>query len=86
VEISVNVTPAGMVTATGTVLAVVVPLPSSPLLFWPQQYTVPVVVSAQLELVPVAIVANETPDGMVTATGTLLAVVVPLPRLPLPQQ
>jgi hypothetical protein len=38
-----------------------------------------VVDTAQLELALVSIVLNETPDGMVTSTGTLLAVVVPLP-------
>jgi hypothetical protein len=38
--------------------------------------------TAQLELSLVAMVANETPLGMVTATGTLLAVVVPLPSWP----
>jgi hypothetical protein len=71
-----------MVIATGMLLAVFVPLPSWPEEFAPQQYTVPVEVSAQEELVPLAIALNETPDGMVTATGSLLAVVVPLPSWP----
>jgi hypothetical protein len=71
-----------MVIATGTLLAVFVPLPSWPEELAPQQYTVPVVVSAQEELVPLAIALNETPAGMVTATGASLAVVVPLPSWP----
>jgi hypothetical protein len=47
------------------------------------------VVTAQVCSKPVAIVANETPLGMLTATGTLLSVCVPLPSWPkllLPQQ
>jgi hypothetical protein len=36
-----------MVTTTGTLLAVVVPLPSSLLSFFPQQYAIPVVDIAQ---------------------------------------
>jgi hypothetical protein len=40
------------------------------------------VLTAQLELALVLISANETPLGMVTATGTLLAVVVLLPSWP----
>jgi hypothetical protein len=37
VEIALNVTPAGIVTATGVALLVIVPLPSSPSLLYPQQ-------------------------------------------------
>jgi hypothetical protein len=81
-EISANVTLLGMVTATGTLLLVSMPLPSWPLLFHPQQYAVPVVVRAQVEILPASIAENETPLGIVTATGTLLLVVVPLPKLP----
>ena len=79
---AVKVTPAGMVTATGMLLSVVVPLPSLPCILDPQQYTVPVVVRAQLCPAPAPIDAKVTPLGIVTATGALLLVVVPLPRLP----
>ena len=81
--IAVKVTPAGMVTATGMLRWVVVPLPSSPYIPYPQQYTVPVVVRAQLCLLPPApIDAKVIPVGIVTATGILLPVVVPLPSAP----
>ena len=73
-----------MVTATGMLLSVVVPLPRLPLLFSPQQYTVPVVVRAQLCRLPAPIDVKVTPVGIVTATGALrVEVVVPLPSAPL---
>jgi hypothetical protein len=75
-EIAVNETLLGMVTATGTLLDVVL-IPS------PQQYAVPVVARAQVESVPAAIAVNETPLGMVTAIGPSLLDVVPLPSAPL---
>jgi hypothetical protein len=91
VAIALNETLVGMVTATGTLLFVVVPLPSWLLKFTPQQYAVPIVVKAQVKLKALAsIAANETPLGMLTATGTLLgAPFVPLPSWPaelFPQQ
>jgi hypothetical protein len=46
--IAENMIPLGMVTATGVVLPVVVPLPSLPLELLPQQYAVLVVVRAQV--------------------------------------
>jgi hypothetical protein len=76
-----NMIPLGIVTATGMVLPFgVVPLPSWPLDPLPQQYAVPVVVRAQVcpDPAAAAIVANETPLGIVTATGALLSVVEPL--------
>jgi hypothetical protein len=80
-----NVTSVGIVTATGVALSTVVPLPSIPFQFHPQQYTVPVVVNAhgdipEPELLVIAV--NETLAGIVTATGVVLLVVVPLPSCP----
>jgi hypothetical protein len=64
-------------TVTGTELSVVVPLPSSPKLFAPQQRTEPPLSNAQARdqyaLIAVASVILET------VTGTELLVVVPLP-------
>jgi hypothetical protein len=71
-----------MLTATGTVLFVDVPLPKVLSRLEPQQYAVPVVVNAQADSPPWAIALNETPAGMLTATGALLWVVVPLPSWP----
>jgi hypothetical protein len=70
-----------MTTATGMVLFRLMEglSPSWYMLLLPQQYAVPVVVSAQLCEVPVEIVVKVTPTGIVTATGILLSVVVPLP-------
>jgi hypothetical protein len=78
----VKVTPAGMVTATGVLLEVVVLLPSCSALFRPQQYAVPLLLSAQACALPVEIDEKVTPAGVVTATGILLYVVVPLPSCP----
>jgi hypothetical protein len=75
-----------MVTATGILLTPLsVPLPSLPLLAFPQQYALPVVVvSAQVWENPVAIAENVTLVGMVTATGELLTTdtAVPFPSCP----
>jgi hypothetical protein len=46
--IAENMIPLGMLTATGVALLVVVPLPSAPGEFPPQQYAVPIVVRAQV--------------------------------------
>jgi hypothetical protein len=82
-----NVTSVGIVTATGTLLSVVVPLPSSPFKFHPQQYTVPVVVNAQGDIPEPELLLralNKTSGGIVTATGVVLStvLVVPLPSCP----
>ena len=83
--IMANVTSVGIVTATGTLLAFVVPLPSSPFQFQPQQYTVPVAVNAQGDIPEpelLVIAVNETLSGIITATGVVLSTVVPLPSCP----
>ena len=81
-----------VLTNTGTLLLVVVPLPSCPWVLAPQQTTLPSEVLAQA-LEPVALepdVLDEPTDTSVTVlpantpevftnTGTLLFVVVPLP-------
>ena len=77
--IVLNDTLAGMVTATGNKLCNVVPLPSRPWALLPQQYAVPIVVKAQMCALLASIALNNTPAGLVTSTGTLLFVVVPLP-------
>ena len=69
------------VTATGTLLSVVVPSPSWPYSLKPQHWTPPSVVSAQVWYAPAAI-ASTSLEAPVTATGTLLSVVVPSPSWP----
>jgi hypothetical protein len=74
-------------TATGTLLDVVEPSPSSPSVLPPQQYAAPPVVSPQVWIGPVATAENVSPP--LTATGTVLDVVEPLPSRPVsfvPQQ
>src|SRR5438128_351305 len=77
-------------TTTGTSLLVVVPLPSSPLLFEPQATTVPSSSSARAWLLAAEIAltcSRSLAHGAIwptaqTATGSALAVSVPLPRSP----
>jgi len=86
VAIAVKETPAGMVTGTGLLLDVQAgstPFPRKP--FLPQQYALPVVVSAQLRAnIPAVIAENLIPVGMITALGALLFTVVPFPSSPYP--
>src|SRR5450759_144027 len=79
---AVTAVPEGRLTATGVLLLVVLPLPSSPYALSPQASTWPVEVSARLWLVPPAIAVTVVPEGRLTATGMLLMVVVPLPSWP----
>jgi hypothetical protein len=79
VLIAVKVTPAGIVTATGMLLSVVLPLPNFPNWLFPQQYAIFVLVSAHAKSYPACIDVKVTPVGIVTATGTVLLVVLPLP-------
>src|ERR1700688_3126210 len=80
---AVTVVPEGRLTATGVLLPVVVPLPSSPKRLSPQANTRPVLVSARLWLLPPATAVTVVPEGRLTATEVLLLVVVPLPSWPL---
>ena len=77
-------------TATGTKLSVVLPLPSCPLKFLPQQLTAPVFNNAHVWEPPAVIETAVAPSvNAFTATGPELEVVVPLPSCPsslLPQQ
>jgi hypothetical protein len=50
-----KVTPAGMLTATGVVLLVVVPVPSRPSLLVPQQNAIPALLRAHVCVPPVLI-------------------------------
>lgn len=78
-----------MLTATGLLLSVVVPLPNIPLLLPPQQYAVLVLVSAQVCNFAATIEENMIPEGIDTACGVDRSVIVPSPRAPsapLPQQ
>jgi hypothetical protein len=88
-----NVVPALVVTATGTERLLVVPSPSSPLPFDPQQRAVESARTAQVWELPAEMWV--TPDNVVpapvftTVTGTDLLVVVPSPSRPrsfVPQQ
>src|SRR5579872_6273369 len=72
-------------TATGTLLWVLVPFPSWPLPFAPQQYAAPVLLSAQVKPVPVEIWVRVTPDSAppgYTATAPLLLIVELVPSWP----
>src|SRR5450759_5273975 len=82
--IAVTVVPEGRLTATGMLLLVVVPLPSSPEKLSPQARTWPVAVRARLWLLPPAMAVTVVPEGRLTATGVLLLVVLPLPSSPPP--
>jgi len=66
------VTPAGMLTATGTERRVIVPSPSSPRPFCPQHHAAPALVIAHVWLGPASMLANFT--EVATATGAFLAV------------
>src|SRR5450759_3934955 len=77
---AVTVVPEGRLTATGMLLLVVVPLPSSPEKLSPQARTWPVEVSARLWYSPPAMAVTAVP--FLTAIGVLLLVVVPLPNWP----
>src|SRR4051812_7566121 len=68
------------VTATGTRLRVVVPLPSCPSLFFPQHRTPPLT-TAQVEKEPAAIQVTPLKRPL-TWTGSEVEVVVPLPSWP----
>ncbi len=72
-----------MVTATGTLLLVVVPLPSWPMNPHPQQYAVPIVVKAQVDEPLASIALNNTPLGMLTATGNVASGVCAVAELAL---
>ena len=72
-------------TATGTLLPVVELLPSWPWPPYPQQYTSPAELSAQVKFIPALIWVRVTPDRtppVYTATGTLLCVVELFPSSP----
>jgi hypothetical protein len=73
------------VTATGTLLLVVVLLASWPDVPSPQQYATPALPSTHVwlppALIPVTVTPDSTPD-VLTATATLLSVVVLLPSSP----
>ena len=74
-----------VVTATGTLLFAVELFPSSPSTLYPQQYTAPDKLSAQVERNPALIWVRVTPDSTppaYTGTGTLLCVVELFPRSP----
>src|SRR6266550_4508932 len=79
----------GAFTRTGASLGSVVPFPSPPYGFSPQQYADPVEVKAQLCPPPALIDVNVTPGGVVTITGVVGVAVVPSPSCPVtfnPQQ
>ena len=78
----IAVTPVSPLTATGTLLDLVLPVPSCPLSLSPQAITVPFGISARLWLAPAAIAL--TPEMPVTATGTSRVVVLPSPSWPKP--
>ena len=74
------VTPLSPLTATGTELFAVVPLPSWPLRFSPHAMTVPLLSRAMLWLPPAETAV--TPLRALTAAGAALFVIVPLPSCP----
>src|SRR5215472_2926726 len=80
--IAFTVVPVGRLTGTGVWLSVVVPLPSSPLVFKPQASTWPVVVKARLWKQPARIALIVVPAGMWTFTGVARKWVVPSPSSP----
>src|SRR5712692_8118025 len=79
---AVAIVPLGKLTTTGTLLFMVVPLPSCPNELSPQARTDPVDVRARLNVPPAATDAIVVPTGRLTGTGTPLSVVVPLPSWP----
>jgi hypothetical protein len=68
------------VTVTGTLLLLVVPLPSCPQLFSPQHQAPPLWTSAHVWVPPVA--TDWTWDSPLTLTGVVLSVMVLLPSSP----
>lgn len=70
--IALKLTPAGMVTATGTSLSVWSPSPNWPYWLYPHAQALPAVSNARLcwPSLLAAMAVKVTPDGMVTATGT----------------
>src|SRR2546426_833338 len=70
--IAVAAVPAGRLTGPGTLLLVVVLLPSSPAPLAPHERTDPVVVSARLNTPPAATELTAVPLERLTGTGTLL--------------
>src|SRR6266511_1359145 len=64
--------PPGPVTADGLSRRVVVLSPSCPRSLYPQQYSLPAVVMAQLWSPPPETTANVTPGGAATGTGDVL--------------
>src|SRR4051794_21374257 len=71
-----------LVTCTGVVLPVSVPMPSCPSLFAPQQYRLPSVVSPQV-VVPPALTADQSvPEP--TRVGVVRSTVSPNPSCPWP--
>src|SRR5213593_2633556 len=67
-------------TATGVELLILVPLPSSPLPLWPQQYAAPAGVTPQVAATPALTEANVSPPDTVRAV--VLDTSVPLPSWP----
>jgi len=83
-----NFSPSVAVTATGVYRSVVVPSPTCPYEFHPQQSAVPSVVTPQVWASPPAVMLVNTLPPL-TATGIALSAVVPSPRIPekfFPQQ
>src|ERR1039458_761761 len=76
--------PTTSLTGTGTLLPVVLPLPSSPAELSPHAQTFPSEVNARLWLEPAAMATTWPlkPMTSLTGTGTLLSVVLPLPSPP----
>ena len=92
VLVGVRVLVAGGTQATTRVGAVAlsnVQLPSCPPLLLPQQKATPALVRAQVCILPTTRMLNVNPNGMITAVGVVLPVVVPVPSCPFafaPQQ
>ena len=78
----VAVTPAGIVTATGVRELLVVPLPSSPTVLFPQADTFPSEPTARLWLAPAAAAVAVTPAGSDTLCGSPGVRRLAVPQLP----
>src|SRR5215472_8775742 len=76
------ITPERLLTCTGVLLFVVLPLPSSPFAFSPQAQTVPSLFTARLWSQPAAMAI--TPERLLTAMGVELGTFVPTPNSPKP--
>jgi len=79
---AVSLVSAGRLTATGSLLSVVDPLPNWPRPLCPQAKAAPSEVNAALWRRPAAMAVASVPVGRATAMGTRLSVVVPLPSWP----